>query len=388
MKISDLLTQAVRLRAEGEKTEAFLNELSRRQIGFRNAASEDGGVRLTVNRPDLKRAREAAAESGMRLKTLGKSGLFTLPGRLKKRYVLLGMSLALLIWVFHMSNVIWEIKVSGNDKVSSAQILEQLRQLGVGVGENGTRIDNRRIRSLMLERIRELSWLTVRVNGSRAEVIVRERRPRPELIRGSDAADITASKTGMIENIAALEGRALVKKGDMVLAGQKLISGELTDLQGETRRVRALGDVWARTWYRLGAQTPAGHYEKSYTGRKRTAVSVKICDLHINLFFDSGIPYTFYDKMTSEKRTELLGMALPFSITKNEYLEYEPISSETDAGQAEAMLGQRLLAELSGRTGGAEVTQTVFETLTEDGAIKVMLTAECLEQIGEASFMK
>lgn len=388
MKISDLLTQAVRLRAEGERTEAFLNELSRRQIGFRNAASEDGGVRLTVNRLDLKRVREAAAESGMRLKTLGKSGLFTLPGRLKKRYVLLGMSLALLIWVFHMSNVIWEIKVSGNDKVSSAQILEQLRQLGVGVGENGTRIDNRRIRSLMLERIRELSWLTVRVNGSRAEVIVRERRPRPELIRGSDAADITASKTGMIENIAALEGRALVKKGDMVLAGQKLISGELTDLQGETRRVRALGDVWARTWYRLGAQTPAGHYEKSYTGRKRTAVSVKICDLHINLFFDSGIPYTFYDKMTSEKRTELLGMALPFSITKNEYLEYEPISSETDAGQAEAMLGQRLLAELSGRTGGAEVTQTVFETLTEDGAIKVMLTAECLEQIGEASFMK
>ena len=388
MKISDLLTQAVRLRAEGEKTEAFLNELSRRQIGFRNAASEDGGVRLTVNRPDLKRAREAAAESGMRLKTLKKSGLFTLPGRLKKRYVLLGMSLALLIWVFHMSNIIWEIKVSGNDKVSSAQILEQLRQLGVGVGENGTRIDNRRIRSLMLERISELSWLTVRVNGSRAEVIVRERRPRPELIRGSDAADITASKTGMIENIAALEGRALVKKGDMVLAGQKLISGELTDLQGETRRVRALGDVWARTWYRLGAQTPAGHYEKSYTGRKRTAVSVKICDLRINLFFDSGIPYTFYDKMTSEKRTELLGMALPFSITKDEYLEYEPISCETDAGQAEAMLGQRLLAELSGRTGGAEVTQTVFETLTEDGAIKVSLTAECLEQIGETSFIE
>ncbi len=388
MKISDLLTQAVRLRAEGERTEAFLNELSRRQIGFRNAASEDGGVRLTVNRLDLKRVREAAAEGGVRLKTLGKSGLFTLPGRLKKRYVLLGMSLALLIWVFHMSNVIWEIKVSGNDKVSSAQILEQLRQLGVGVGENGTRIDNRRIRSLMLERIRELSWLTVRVNGSRAEVIVRERRPRPELIRGSDAADITASKTGMIENIAALEGRALVKKGDMVLAGQKLISGELTDLQGETRRVRALGDVWARTWYRLGAQTPAGHYEKSYTGRKRTAVSVKICDLRINLFFDSGIPYTFYDKMTSEKRTELLGMALPFSITKDEYREYEPISCETDAGQAEAMLGQRLLAELSERTGGAEVTQTVFETLTEDGAIKVMLTAECLEQIGEASFMK
>lgn len=385
-KAIDFITQGVRLRAEGGQTERFLNELALRQLYFRNAAREGGGICLTVNRIDLKGVEAAAADCGIRLETLKKTGLFTLLARLKKRYVLIGLSLALLVWVFHMSDMIWEIRVSGNDKVSSSEILQQLGELGVGIGTNGTRIDNRRVRSVMLERIRELSWLTVRVNGSRAEVIVRERRPRPELIDGSKAADIIAGKTGMIENIAVLEGRALVKKGDMVLAGQTLISGELTDLQGEKRTVRALGDVSARTWYTLGAQTPSEYSEKSYTGRKHSSVSIKICDLKINLYFDSGIPYRFYDKMTTEKRSELLGMALPFSIIKSEYYEYVPISAQTDTQQAEDMLRQRLLTVLDGRTGGAEVTQTVFDTFAEDGAVKVRLTAECLEQIGEARF--
>lgn len=386
MRIKNIFTEGVVVRAECASPERLINELARLGVDF-NDLSRDGNVlRFTVNIFALKRAARAAEECAAQIETEKARGVFYFITRMKKRYVLTALSLILLVAVFRMSSRIWEIRVSGNSNVQSSQILEQLQQLGIGIGTDGTYIDNQRIRSEMLERIRELSWLTVQINGSRAEVIVRERRAKPEIIDRSQPADVIAAKTGLIEKTSVLEGKALVKKGDMVLAGQTLITGELSDLQGQERRVRALGEVWARTWYRLGAQIPLEHLEKNYTGDTKSKISVKICNLRLNLYFDSGIPYMFYDKISSEKRVELFGLALPLSIIRSDYIEYEPISSSLDGESAEKILKQRLLDELSDRTDASEVTQLLFETDSSDRALLMEMTAECLEQIGLTRF--
>jgi similar to stage IV sporulation protein len=269
MKLKYLLTEAVAIRAEGVKPESLLNELSRKGIDF-TRPRKDGpyALTLTTTRAWAGSTLKAASRLGLDARFVSRKGLLSFFRRYKKRYFLLYLPIILIFIVFYLSTFIWEIQITGNKTVTDTEIRRALEEVGVGIGTNGMWLDNEIIRSEILYRLKKLSWLTVRVSGSRALVIARERRERPELIDESIPAEIIAAEAGVVVKIAALSGNAVVKAGDTVLKGQTLITGKLADRQGETRLVRSLGEVWARTWYAKTLKIPLEYAEKVYTGGK------------------------------------------------------------------------------------------------------------------------
>ncbi len=387
MKLRYLLAGAVTIRAEGVKPESLLNELSRKEIDFTQARKEGPYVlTFATTRAGAGAALKTAARLGLDARVVCRKGLPSFFGRYKKRYILVYMPIILIFAVFYLSSFIWEIKIAGNKTVSEAEIRQALEEAGVGIGKNGMWLDNEIIRSKVLYRLKKLSWLTVRVNGSRALVIVRERRERPLLIDESIPTEICAAKTGVISKVTALSGNAAVKAGDTVLKGQTLISGKLTDRQGQTRLVRSMGEVWARTWYTKTLKIPLAYSAKAYTGREKQKTAVNVCNLRLNFYINSGISYAKYDKITTEKRPSILGFSLPVSIIRSIYREYEALPRALEENEAEELLKNRLLEWVEAETGGARLTEAAFDVAREDGWLAVSVMAECYEQIGETRY--
>ena len=327
------------------------------------------------------RAFRISARCGAELRIVRRSGLLHFLRRFRRRAYLLLLPLPIICFFLFLSTRIWQIDVSGNVTLSRAEILSALEEMGVYPGVSGLHLDNPQIRSRMQEALGKLSWLTVQVHGSRALVVVRERRAPPEIVDETEAREVAAAKTGTIDKMQVLEGRALVHRGDTVLKGQTLITGILTDRQEEQRKVHAMGRVWAWTWYEKSLELPLQVWEKVYSGEVKKRYSLKIGDLRLNFYNDSSIYRDGYDKIQTENRAELFGLPLPICILKTEYRAYRLYEREMEAEESSALLERELLQWLQETAPKAEILENWFRQEVADGILRLRMLSQCREDI-------
>ncbi len=294
------------------------------------------------------------------------------------------MITACILIVWASSLFILEIKVSGNEQVSSGEILMALEDLGVGIGTMRLTMSQEYISNEILQMIPELSWIAVNCTGSRAQVLVREAIPRPEIINKKIPADVVASKAGIISKMTVLEGTAMHARGDTVVKGDIIVNSGMDSIASGTRYVRASARVLARTWYELSAQMPLKSFEKSYTGNTKTRTALIFAGKRINLYLKAGNPWMNCDKITEKKSITLTGGAvLPVTVARSTYKEYEPTAVSNVVEEAEEILRKRLDRMLKGEISSGEIISAEYLSSETDGMLTVTLFAECEEEIGE-----
>ena len=377
--ILSLFSGRVRVEVTCLYPERFINICARSGILFSELVhTEESVILVTVSLADYKRLKKLAGRS-FSIRAVRKSGAPFLFYGIRKRYALiLGMIVCFfVVWV--MSMFIWQIEVTGNEAVSSARILAELDELGVGIGTCSFTIPQDYISNEMLIRIPELCWIAVNVKGSRAEVKVRETVSPPEMINGSVPTLVYALKGGLITEVTVYDGLTSCAVGQTVDAGDVLATGIIDNKLGSHRIVRAMAKVMARTWYDIDAVTPADRSEKAYTGAKRTKTTIIIADKRINLYIDSGISWQHYDKITKKRTVTLFGgTVLPISIERTTFYEYELRRISADA---KAELEAYLRSSLESRLSNGEILTAAFEYETDAGLCRAELRAECSEQI-------
>jgi similar to stage IV sporulation protein len=384
-RITNLLRGCVSLVVKGAFPENFLNLCARSGVEFWGTEpADDYTLCLCIHRRDLSRVEALAKRALCTVETTRQRGVPHMARRLKKRYVLLlGLILCLLSLTWS-SLYIWEIEVTGNETVSSTEILRALDDCGVGVGSFWPSFVSDNIRSEALVRVPELSWLTVNVKGSKAEVIVRERVPKPEVVDEKLPTNVIAEKSGVITDMNVLRGRALTQKGFTVLAGDVLVSGAVPSTFSPVRAVHAMARIEARTWYELTAAAPLSQGVKSYTGEEQTHYSLEIGDKRINFYGNSGISDNNCDKIISEHRLGVTGLfSLPVAVVKETERQYGIVQETVDARQARTALEQSLLDRLAEELGeSGQTVETAFSASEQNGWLYVTLRAECIEEIG------
>ena len=376
------LTEGALLEAFCREPAELINALCMAQIeatDFREG--EDDRFTFLVPAGMAGTAVKLGSRCGAEIRVLRRRGFLHFLGRFRRRAYLLLIPLPFIVLFILLSTFLWQIDVSGNVTVSRAEILAALESLGVYPGVSGLRLDNPQIRSRMQEKVSDLSWCTVQVRGSRALVVVRERRKPPKIVDEEAAREVAAMKTGTIDELQVLEGKALVRRGDTVLQGQTLISGQLSDRQEQIRYVHAMGRVFAWTWYESSMAIPLKTQEKIYTAEEKTRYSLKIGDLRLNFYNDSSISQGCYDRITKETRAGLFGLALPVSLVKTNYRAYRLVSREASEEEASGLLEARLLQRLRQTAPEAELLQTWFSCERANGLLRVHMLAQCREDI-------
>ena len=392
LRLVNALRGSVRLEVEGAFPERFLNLCAQRGILFWNVEwMETTRLRLTVTR---RGSRQAAALGERTLCTVtpaGRKGMPYFLARFRKRYAFwVGMGLSMAA-VCVLSSFVLTIEVKGNTNVPTAQILTELRRQGLGIGTFGPGLDERTVGNKVLLQLPQLSWLSINLYGTRAEVLVREAVEAPELVDAQEYGSVVARASGIVTKVEALTGEAVVKVGDTVLEGETLISGTV-HLEGPAYsdkpeigqiQVRASGRVYARTWRTMAAQLPLEAQVKRYTGEETNLWSVTALGRRTDFFGKGGISFDRYDKISHTWTLTLPGgEEMPLAVQRETCRAYELETLAVEPDAAEAMLKERLMEALEEAVGEGEIVSTEFAVETENGMLTVTLQAECREEIG------
>lgn len=392
LRLVNALRGSVRLEVEGAFPERFLNLCAQRGILFWNVEwMETTRLRLTVTRRGSRQVAALGERTLCIVTPAGRKGMPYFLARFKKRYAFwVGMGLSMAA-VCVLSSFVLTIEVKGNTTVPTAQILTELRRQGLGIGTFGPGLDERTVGNKVLLQLPQLSWLSINLYGTRAEVLVREAVEAPELVDAQEYGSVVARASGIVTRVEALTGEAVVKVGDTVLEGETLISGTV-HLEGPAYsdkpeigqiQVRASGRVYARTWRTMAAQLLLEAQVKRYTGEETNLWSVTALGRRTDFFGKGGISFDRYDKISHTWTLTLPGgEEMPLAVQRETCRAYELETLAVEPDAAEAMLKERLLEALEEAVGEGEIVSTEFAVETENGMLTVTLQAECREEIG------
>ena len=390
----NFLRGSVQVEVTGAFPERFLNLCAQEGIGFWELELPDSHtLRLRVSRRDVKRLDALARRVMCEVTVRARAGMPFFLAQFRRRYALLvGLALSLCA-VGVLSQFILTVDVQGNVNVPTAAILEEMKRLGVRPGAYGPSIQETQVCSEALLNLQDLAWISVNLHGTRAEVLVRERTPKPEIVDESVPAHVVAGASGIITHMDVLSGQALFQEGDTIVEGEVAISGVIdlpepaySELDMGTLTVRAAGKVYARTWRTLTAVLPLEASVKEYTGAEVSRWSLTIFGRRLHFYKNGGISYERYDKIKNTHTLTLPGgREMPLSLTQETVREYQICSVTINADAGEKLLRERLeqrLAELMEAREG-EILHTEYTAVLWDGMLSVTLVAECSEQIGK-----
>ncbi len=389
----NLLQGVVEVTVRGTFPERLVNLCAQRGVAFWGLVwVDENTITFTLGRWQVKRLRELGERVGCTVQVGAGEGLPFFLGRFRKRYAFLtGFALSLLC-VFLLSQMVLTVEVEGNETVPTAQILGELRRLGLRPGVYGPGLELKQMAQEALVELEELSWLNINLHGTRAQVIVREVVQPPEIIEENGFSNIISKADGIVVKIEPHRGDALVREGDTILKGDVLISGNVTmeppqysDQPPRYYQTRARGKVWARTWRTLTAQIPLEAQVKEFTGQEKNRYTLKIFDRRVDFYRNSSISWPFYDKITHiYSVTVPSGQPVPISLIRERIRAFRLNSLEVDPQAAQALLEQELytrLVKLVGEEGAVESTR--YSARISGGWLKVTLSAECREEVGQ-----
>jgi similar to stage IV sporulation protein len=382
----------IRLEISGAFPERFLNLCSVERLGFWAVEQEDQTVlRLTVALWDLRRAEALAQKAGCTLRRLEGRGLPLMLYALRRRYGLLaGAALSTAAAVF-LSQFILVVNVTGNTLLSDSVILTELEELGLHFGTYGPGLDERAVSNEMLERLPELSFLSVNVRGVYAEVVVHESDPTPQLRDEDTPTDVVASRDGIVLDVNAYAGSVEVEAGTAVLAGEVLIShysvfppAEWSDGATYTDISHARGQVWAVTERTFSAKMPLqtdGSVEQTEAARRyRLRIGKNIVKFYGN---SSNFTNNCVKIERAWRATLPGGILLPLVWEQETLLPLSSQRAAVTADSAEGYLKACLLSRMETVVGEGELLTQNWTVTEEDGALTVTLNASCREDIAK-----
>ncbi|RHV75897.1 sporulation protein [Clostridium sp. OF13-4] len=248
-----------------------------------------------------------------------------------------------------LAQFVWEIDWSGNRRYTESELNHYLQTLQIEEGIPKKRISCARLEEELRESFEDITWVSVRLHGTRLFIRLRESEvPVRQEVESGEACDLAAASDARITSVVVRSGIPLVQAGDTVEKGQLLVSGTvpITDDGGEeisSYRVRADADIYGIR-ERVGRkELPLWREMRTETGKKRYGIALeagthtfywKIPEFYdmIEHTFDMAEQWGFFRRSRRMKpawtiRTEYrklrlpLDFYLPLSVGWSEYRE-------------------------------------------------------------------
>ena len=303
---------------------------------------------------------------GLIVNSLGKIGLIS---------ALMAITLLFLL----SGDIIWDIRVDGNDRITDEEIISELSSSGLEVGKRWSYTDLGMIETDLLLDSDNLSWVNINRRGTVAYVKVIEKTVfQTEIKEGY--SNIVASCDAVIEEISVINGVPKVKVGDSVKAGDLLISGVLpAELGGDF--CYAEGIVLGRVSDSVSVFVPEVDEKKLIKDRILSEIQLKIFNFQINIFKSYRNFELSYDIIENEKDFSFLGKRLPFSLNKRYCELYETAEEKLSRDELIKRATEKMRLELLKRTSESTLTRASSSGNFINGGYEIKTDIVCIENI-------
>lgn len=306
-------------------------------------------VGFRVYRQDYAALCQLCEKRGETLEVTGKAGIYWLALKLIRRPVLITGVVFLLISALLLPRYVLFVQVEGNQNIPTNQILEAAGVCGIHFGASRREVRSERVKNALLSALPQLQWAGVNTKGCVAVICVRERYEPEQKEENFGVSSIVASRDGVVLDCSASRGSLLCTPGQVVKAGELLISG-YTDCGISIQVTAAQGEIYAQTSRRLEAAMPKQWAIKTDPKKKFYGISFLVGKKRIKLWKDSGICGPSCDRMYEEYYVTLPGgYQLPMALCIDIYHHYEqnlvPVSYE-EANSVFVEFEKRILSQL------------------------------------------
>lgn len=330
----------VRVEAEGGYPERLLNAVTMAQIAAWNVRRKGESVRFSCLAGDYRALRPLARKACVRMRVRHKHGLPFWRHRYRRRKgLLVGLALYLFVLAW-LSPRIWVIEVSGNSVTSTEEILAIAQQHGVVLG---ARMDDVDVKGMQIGGTKDtptLSFITVNPSHCVARIEVTEREQSPPPLDLSQPSDVVALRDGRILQMEVYGGQKLVKVGEAVTAGTRLVTGRVETEMGE-QLYRSYGEIWAETRRQITVTVPLTFSYTEPTGEV-------ICQPTITFLFWKIPLYSKLPLQTKSRQYQASHFltvnktVLPLGVTNTYRMPVKTVTSTRTEEQAQALAQQQL----------------------------------------------
>ena len=344
-------------RVTGLGAEKLLNEARKRGLRLSQVKrNQDRALTVRCSPKTCAAFQELARERGFQVEPARPVGLLRFFKALGKRWGLLAGAALCAVALFWSMGFIWQVRVE-NAGAYAGEVRVYLEELGVKPGVQRRGLDLAVLREKLEWRLPKVKWVQVEYAGVALRVRLEEGVPPPEVESAGAAGDVVAQEDGVLSRLTTYAGTPVAKAGELVHAGQVLITGAERGPNGEMVPVKAQGEAIARIWVSTQARVPLEETLSQPTGREETRRVL------VTPFFSwstQGTPdYLTCDRDVTE--TTVGGAWLPLVLRRETYLEValekERRDEDTVKGEA-ARAALRLLREI---TAGQNVIDKFVE---------------------------
>jgi len=339
-------------------------------------------VRAKIGLENFGRLRDIVRKTDSSVSIIAKRGFPFIIRNVKKRKLFYASLLSLFVFIYIMSSFVWMIEIVGTENVDSEEIARCLYEEGLREGSFKGRLDRRHIENQVLINMQEISWIGIQIKGTKAIVEVVEKREAPPLISHEDPCDIVAAKNGVITKLLVLSGDPMVKDGESVRKGQKLVSGTILRENFEPRQVHSLAQISARTWYEEAEEIPLQQIEYKHTGKVSRQYKLKL----LNKEFSRKRSVSFKDFNESVRERNLISFGdyiFPVKLIEYRFEELVPTLKTLMVNEAKERCAERLNAAIKLQIPeGAVILNKNINYYVDKKSVKAKINVEVLEDIG------
>ncbi|MHC1694486.1 MAG: sporulation protein YqfD [Eubacteriales bacterium] len=386
MKLVDVIRYiygSVNLRVTGRPS-VLISAMMRSGIEFWSLSRQQRSeAHFTVYLADMKAIREMCGPAECELFVEKKRGA----KEYAKKYIARpGLAVGIIagcVALFLSTFFVWDIKVTGQEKLSSEQVVQMLDNAGFEVGAFIPSLDVKLLNTHLLIENKELAWISINLIGTIANVELRESTPVPEIIDESVPSNIIAAKTGQIIRMDIFQGKEQVRKGDTIKQGEVIISGFVqSTVTSEWRKLKAMGRVMAKTTRKVNVSIPLRAEKKLFSGEDYTKYSVIFLKNRIKFNYNTGIHMAKYDKIEKIERLVLFDLIeLPVYIMTETYRPYETYSYVNTQNEAKAKAYDIYESMIKKEFRGIRILSRDTKSYIQNGVFYIESKLECLEDI-------
>ena len=272
------------------------------------------------------------------IKIIKSNGLVFFLGNMKKKLSLVVGGVMFLCIIYYLSTYIWAVEVDVQQNIPPFEIRKQLNSIGVRPGISKQSIDVKEIEKQLENISSEILWLRVRIEGSTLKVVVEEKINPPQE-QEYEYGNLVATMEGEIKRVYTFAGRAKVKSGQLIKAGDVVIEG-IDGIEGGEYILPPRGIVIANTFYEKSMNVKVKGTTLERSGEKDSDIYISIFGKKI--YLKKAIKdFEHYDKI------ELSGKIF------NKVLYYERVEKDINLSEDDAIenaidsLEKSLLNDLS-----------------------------------------
>lgn len=311
-------------------------------------------------------------ENKAELEVLKTTGLVFLKNFFKVNLVVLIIFIMCLSSFPFLNLFIWNIKIYGLEKISKQEIISTLKQQNITKGKLSANVDKEKMQVILMNTFENIAMCEVKQKGTVIVVNIREiTYPSNVDVK---YVNLVSKYDAIIEHITVTSGTPVVKKGDIVKAGEVLVGAYI--IRGERKiEAQAIAEIKIRAFYKEESYFFENKQEEIRTGNKAT-------QNYFTLFKNFDIikcktnKYLLYETVVLEKDI-LISSFLPIKLTKVEFYELKTITVTQSFTEKQEEEEQQLLTKAKNSTSAdVFLNEKVESYLVEPGIYKTVVNLE------------